>query len=366
MESTEALTKFNNAVSALISKAANKQPHDQEFKQVLIDLQDVIVAGEFKNLNSNNIWKCLTNKEEKDLTDAMNIFYLDYVIGQMMQHGSYDQHLFQTLLRLFPIGYFDLQYNVEGFKDTQRAFKEVHQDFPVFQQSANLKEYAPPININTDVDLFNIQKDPFVTTKLNKLFEENKYYLAIEIFMRAAKCCNILNALNSKAGCKDGYDRIMGKVAEQFSDLEKYKNMRDEQIHRTLMHAIDANQTCKLMISDFLRCMAVFNDVDELNNAIMALNKTFKVTKVKNKMNEPLSQVSVNFLINIPFIYDDMHTRIKEGTVSFVAEAQLFYRHKHLTDKDLCQMKLNHFLYEGVRAKTPWEMFHLIWKIRKQ
>lgn len=28
-------------------------------------------------------------------------------------------------------------------------------------------------------------------------------------------------------------------------------------------------------------------------------------------------------------------------------------------------MKLNHFLYEGVRAKTPYEMFHLIHKIRK-
>lgn len=67
----------------------------------------------------------------------------------------------------------------------------------------------------------------------------------------------------------------MAKIAEQFSDLEKYKKMRDAKIHDTLGHAIAAHKTCKLMIGDFLRCMAVFNDVDELNNAIMALNKTF-------------------------------------------------------------------------------------------
>jgi len=124
-----------------------------------------------------------------------------------------------------------------------------------------------------------------------------------------------------KAGCKDGFDRIMAKISEQFSDLEKYKIMRDAKIHETLKLAIAAHKTCKLMISDFLRCMAVFKDLDELNNAIMALNKTFKVTKVKNKMNEALSQVSVNFIINIPFVYDDLKPSRKEGTVNFVAEA---------------------------------------------
>lgn len=42
-------------------------------------------------------------------------------------------------------------------------------------------------------------------------------------------------------------------------------------------------------VYDLLRCIAYFNKLDELNKALKKLTETFKITRIKNKLQTTLS-----------------------------------------------------------------------------
>eukprot|EP00347_Sterkiella_histriomuscorum_P002018 403369788 len=262
------------------------------------------------------------------------------------------------------------------------GLKQLGKEFPPFNFKLTENFHIPIQVIERNIDLYRDQPDESMRFHINikhTIFgvQQMLYSISQEAnnpfkqrmiqFFNRFQCTDILAGAklitSDKSDDPTAYrerERVYFKICESF---EVGKKALEQHIHgqnyayspyRALMTKdfTKANMP-PILLTDLVRCQAVFTDFQEMSRAIQEFSEKYEVTRIKNKIHTSLCQVVLNFIYDTGTIKVNDFFRIKNVSMRFVGEAQFIFQDRILTADEKFQNTINHKIYELARNQDP-------------